>query len=115
MPPENITLYRKGWNLNLSLLGLEVISDTGEARENEKLENLREVAFDPAPSGDAVMLSVYLNSGRILKFPDFPEKSRDSIKNRISELKEIKEKILLFGEDICLKKLFFQCEGGVCA
>ena len=96
MPPENITLYRKGWNLNLSLLGLEVISDTGEARENEKLENLREVAFDPAPSGDAVMLSVYLNSGRILKFPDFPEKSRDSIKNRISELKEIKEKILLF-------------------
>ena len=42
MTSEKVTQYRKGWNLNLSLLGLEVISDGGELMEKEPLDSILE-------------------------------------------------------------------------
>lgn len=95
MTSENLTRYRKGWNLNLSLLGLEVVSDTGEVQENETLESLQDVTCSPA-AGDTVLLSIRLTSGRVLEFPDFPAASSDDIRSRITELREIKQKIALF-------------------
>ena len=87
MTSEKVTQYRKGWNLNLSLLGLEVISDGGELMEKEPLDSILEVVL--SENGAASRLSVRLRNDRILEFPDFPAKSSQNIRERLHELQEI--------------------------
>lgn len=88
MTSEKVTQYRKGWNLNLSLLGLEVVSDRGELMEKESLDSISESVL--SENGSATRLSVRLRDGRTLEFPYFPAGSSQNMRERLHELQEIK-------------------------
>ncbi len=94
MTSEKVTQYRKGWNLNLSLLGIEVVSDGGELMEKEPLASIAEA--DLSENGSAPRLSVRLCNGRILEFPDFPASSSQNIRERLHELQDISAGIAAF-------------------